>query len=984
MSTPENRVYRFGNYELDPGERRLRANGEPVTLTPKVFETLVLLVARAGHAVSKDELMHALWPRGFVDESNLTKHIWLIRKALGDDEGRWIETVPKLGYRFAGAVEPVAPADHPEQAPSSELREPTPASANAEPVAAVEPSTLDAAHARLGQAATTSITFSSLPPVSFPVPGTAAIDTLPDPHPAIATAAPVPARTPWRRFLPLLAAALVVVGLATVWFVTRPKPVVAPSGTPGTAVAVVGFNNLGGNARDAWVGPALDEMFSTEIAVGGRLHVLPSELVGPATRDLPASPPGGYAVQSIALLRRRLGTDYVLGGSYLVSGEGDLASVRLDLALQDARTGEMAAAFARIASVGELPRMVAQAGADLRARLDIAEPGPAALRAVTEAQPPNSEVARHLGVALDALRHSDPAKARDELLEAVAQAPGYAPGYAYLAQAWSALGYGEKAIAAAEQAAAHSAGLPREQQLVIDAQLADAKHERAHAVDVWQSLVTLRPQNPDYRLQLIAAQIAANQLDGANAALVALRGLPGAADDPRTELAASDIATAGSDTKGAADHTRKALALAEARNDDGQIAHAQSALAEALDRLGGAGSETEHMLRRAIATWQRVGNPHGEAVAHHTLGVMLADVNRGDEARAELQTAMAIFQRIEDLGGMASTYTSLSRMLWAAGDSDGAVTAARKVLELGQKTGDVNMQVWGLQALATAASDEAASNDVVVDYRKAIELAKQSGGDNGSIWAQGALADVLRQRGELVEADALCRQALPIAARLTDPQFAITIGFICAEVALDRGDVSAASTGLLDVRTKALSYGDAIYTANADITLAQIDMGYRRWSDATDRLTHASDKFRQAEAWTGMADAQAFLALCAQARGDSAARDSAEAHARELRRGINSRQEVFSVDLALAELRAAHGEVQQALADLDALAADAERRHWVGWTLECRLAAVRVAEAAHDAGAASRRQRLEEQAGRLGFGWVLARLHGAGPATKAG
>jgi len=71
-----------------------------------VFDTLVLLVERAGHVVSKDELMKLLWPRGYVDESNLTKHIWLIRRALGDGEhdSRFIETVPKLGYRFVAPV----------------------------------------------------------------------------------------------------------------------------------------------------------------------------------------------------------------------------------------------------------------------------------------------------------------------------------------------------------------------------------------------------------------------------------------------------------------------------------------------------------------------------------------------------------------------------------------------------------------------------------------------------------------------------------------------------------------------------------------------------------------------------------------------------------------------------------------------------------------------------------------------------------------
>ena len=109
LSELEKPLFRFGSFELDPHERRLCAHGRPLTLTPKVFDTLVLLVERAGRVVGKDELMQALWPRGFVDESNLTKHIWLIRKVLDDGGGdTCIETVPKHGYRFTAAVECVA------------------------------------------------------------------------------------------------------------------------------------------------------------------------------------------------------------------------------------------------------------------------------------------------------------------------------------------------------------------------------------------------------------------------------------------------------------------------------------------------------------------------------------------------------------------------------------------------------------------------------------------------------------------------------------------------------------------------------------------------------------------------------------------------------------------------------------------------------------------------------------------------------------
>ena len=101
-----NNTYRFLDFELEPAQRRLARQGRAIALTPKVFDTLVLLVERAGQVVTKEELMRALWPRGYVEESNLTKHIWVIRRALGegDRDAGLIETLPKIGYRFAAPV----------------------------------------------------------------------------------------------------------------------------------------------------------------------------------------------------------------------------------------------------------------------------------------------------------------------------------------------------------------------------------------------------------------------------------------------------------------------------------------------------------------------------------------------------------------------------------------------------------------------------------------------------------------------------------------------------------------------------------------------------------------------------------------------------------------------------------------------------------------------------------------------------------------
>jgi DNA-binding winged helix-turn-helix (wHTH) protein/TolB-like protein/Tfp pilus assembly protein PilF len=99
-------LYEFGPFVLDTLQHALLRDGEPVPLTPKTYDTLLVLVQNSGKMLSKEELMNTLWPDRFVEESNLTQQISMIRKALAESpsEHRYIVTVPGRGYRFAALV----------------------------------------------------------------------------------------------------------------------------------------------------------------------------------------------------------------------------------------------------------------------------------------------------------------------------------------------------------------------------------------------------------------------------------------------------------------------------------------------------------------------------------------------------------------------------------------------------------------------------------------------------------------------------------------------------------------------------------------------------------------------------------------------------------------------------------------------------------------------------------------------------------------
>lgn len=105
MAEVGTRIYHFAEFRLDGAERLLYERDSPVTLPPKVFDTLVMFVENAGHVLSKEKMLEDVWEGSFVEENNLAQNISHLRRILGETtENKFIETVPKFGYRFVADV----------------------------------------------------------------------------------------------------------------------------------------------------------------------------------------------------------------------------------------------------------------------------------------------------------------------------------------------------------------------------------------------------------------------------------------------------------------------------------------------------------------------------------------------------------------------------------------------------------------------------------------------------------------------------------------------------------------------------------------------------------------------------------------------------------------------------------------------------------------------------------------------------------------
>jgi DNA-binding winged helix-turn-helix (wHTH) protein len=126
--TKETKAFEFGPFRLEVLERRLTRDGHSVPLRGRVFDTLLSLVSRHGCLVTKDELMAAVWPDSVVEETNLNHNICVLRRALGEKATgqKYVETVPRQGYRFVAAVRELDELDESSPSRSWDIQDSTP------------------------------------------------------------------------------------------------------------------------------------------------------------------------------------------------------------------------------------------------------------------------------------------------------------------------------------------------------------------------------------------------------------------------------------------------------------------------------------------------------------------------------------------------------------------------------------------------------------------------------------------------------------------------------------------------------------------------------------------------------------------------------------------------------------------------------------------------------------------------------------------
>lgn len=789
MSTRStSRLFRFGLFEADSENARLTRKGVSIRLQEQPFRILAMLLEHSGQIVTREDLRQRLWPVGtYVGfEGSLNAALNRLRAALDDDAGnpRFIETVPKRGYRF---IAPVTVEDAPRF---------------------VEPE-------------------------------------IPAPAPEVQLAAKE--RTPplpWLNRLWIGALGVVVVVIAVSAFLVFRKRVAIPPvsssqltvdvGKLRRSVAVLGFQNGSGQSSDAWLSTALPEMLRTELGAGGKLRVVPGENVAQFRVGSPWSETDSLSQQTASRIGKALDSDLLVLGSFAAVGDSQTGIIRVDFRLQDAQTGEILYEGAETGSEKQFFGLVAKVGVELRERLGLPMITESEETNVVSSLPSNPDANRFYSLGLEKLRNYDDAAAKDLFLQAEKLAPRFPLVHLMLFRTWGALGYDQKAKDEIKTAYHLSANLPEIDKLQVEGAYLGSQRNFDRAAATYRALYTLYPDSVDYAEQFIVVLNAEGRREEALAVVKQLRKLqPPASEDPRIdfwqgqlisyfkgsdaqpffEKAAAEAASRGQRLLYAHFRLNQCLNAIYGDHPQGAVAHCQDAYdifmaggnrlfaADALramgDRRGAEGdlSGAREFYQRALALLSKLGEHEKIGVVFNNMAITFENEDQMDQAEKLFRQAAQSWKVCGDTPHEGVAVGNLGDILMARGQLRQAEAQYQKAQKLIESVGpaDAAYELYSIATIRLYEGDIAGAKHYAGQALAMSHEWKQSA---ASAAASAVLGDILTAQGDFAAARQNYRQALAIRRQLGNNQGIAENYASLATVSIEEGKFSEAELAL--------------------------------------------------------------------------------------------------------------------------------------------------------------------------------------------
>ena len=747
--------------------------------------------------------------------------------------------------------------------------------------------------------------------------------------------------TPFRWTIAILV--LAAIGLISYRRMFRtPQSQSPPAVRARLAVAVLGFKNLAGNPAADWLSTALVEMLNTELSAGERLRAVSGEDIARARKDLKIVDSNILSKTSLAQVRKNLGADVTVSGSYLEMGSGSDGQIRLDIQIQDTATGETIGSIAEVGTVSDLFQLISRSGRQLRTKLGASEASSLEEGEIRAALPSTPEAARFYSQGLARLWEFDAPTAQSLFAKALAIDPNYALGHSALAAAWSRLGYDDKAGVEAKRAVELSENLSREERLLIAGRYCEMSRQWDKAVETYQLLFSFFPDNLEYGLRLVEAQTSAGKGKDAQAIVEKLRRLPPPSnEDPQIDLAEADAAASLGNFKEEFQSATVAAGKGEALGEHLLVARALVKRARASHGLGQP-EKAISTLAQAKDLFRVAGDQQG--VASTLLGAANVFKGMGEYSKAHetASEALRVFKQIGDKRGMAQSLNTLATIHYEQGDLPPAKSLFEQSLQIEREVGSKINIAGALGNIANVLEDQGDLAQAQKLMQESIQVFSEVGDQKALGIALGNLASLLFEQGDLPQAKKTYRDAIGIKR---------DIGYQRG-VAYDLdglSDVSEAEGDLVDARKdeeEAFSIRNAIgekhNAASSELGLAELALEEGKPSEAETLATQVIEQFRNDKSTVDEALGQTVLTLSLLAEGKVSEAQNAVNRASALSRGSASRTLRFETAIAYGSVTAVQAErtnlrASEAIKLLQASVDEAHRCGYVGYEFRLRL-----------------------------------------------
>ena len=779
-------------------------------------------------------------------------------------------------------------------------------------------------------------------------------------------------RTPTRKWIVGLGALLLLALAAGLYrarfhLIPQPHPSVvetSPSITPRRSVAVLGFRNLSGKPDNTWLSTALAEMLTTELAAGEQLRTIPGENVARMKKDLSLPEADSFSRDTLARIRKHLGSDLVVLGTFLESGN----QIRLDFRLQDAIAGETLASFSENGQQSELLDLVSRTGANLRQKLDIGEITAEQSSGVRASLPTNPEAARLYVQGLEKLRVFEALAARDLLQQAVAADPKHALAHAALSDAWSVLGYDAKARDGAKRAFDLSANLSRENRLSVEGRYRSVTRDWAKAIENYRALWNFFPDNLEYGLRLASSQIAASQGKDALLTVAQMRRLPPpAVDDARIDLSEAHAAESVGEFQHAQQVAAQAAEKGRAQEAQLVVAEALSAQGWAFERLGQL-DKAASLIKQAEDLYFAAGDRRAAANMVALNGSILYD--RGDLA-GDLQAAaeaLRVSREIGAQGNVARNLNELGNVHYVTGKLEQAQDYYTQSLKIYDEIDDKRGAAGCLGNIANVFDSMGNLTAALQKQREGLQAFRDVGDRRGEASTLNNLGNVLAELGDLQGAKKSYEESLTVQQQIGYKRGRAFSLLGLAELLRERDQLEEARKNAEEGLALRKAISDENNTAVSQLQIAQIALDQKKLPEAESLARNAAATFEKLKLSQNAAVANALLAQALLEGGTAKDATVAAQHAVSLSQQAADRGPRFVTALIEAKTQAANGNRADAAKAMQNLLAEVTKSGYLPFEFEIRLAlgAIEMQSGRAAAGRA-RLEALEKDARAKGF-----------------